>query len=576
MPKGYLPLLSNTLNMLKDFIYKKPKEIKGKLAASNKARQIKYKLDALGISEKLIPKGSSLFFSSWLNELVGLVTFNYPENREEIFSFLKNCPSNEASAVRLLADYQIKKIQKDLIPDQKTLAMLYPSKAYRENLGSEEMCERIRAQGYNVIFLFGVIRSDNFEKRPFSYYAGHNLINHFNFVHTFIFPTLMPGLPFTSQKVLFVHDIYDSPKGVAETAPSPSTDGKPQRVPPLLDELDYTFLPCKALMPPSNKMKLIRQKPLCRIPGGYIKLDKNIQYFKSIQTPIDSIIFASTVHWDHFYDFVAVPEYGCDIVAALLDQFKNYKIIFRPHPHTLDTPEVKKVAQRFKDHPQFEFDTNASFYMENYARSQLMITDMSGTAFTYAFTTSRPAVFFSHKDDTVESIFGKIHYFKDREKIGYVATSVKELCAKVSYILDHKFELEDKIGKFRDESIYNLGKTEDYIVENIRCILENETHPDWQYVKGPIVPRTKSEIPQTINPENDLQFSSSVPTLVEEGYKNFNIIAFKGLFYGLAQGEGAFDIDKVTNNQYQSCFESPTIDQIKFLIDQACSDTNTM
>jgi hypothetical protein len=67
-----------------------------------------------------------------------------------------------------------------------------------------------------------------------------------------------------------------------------------------------------------------------------------------------------------------------------------------------------------------------------------------------------------------------------------------------------------------------------------------------------------------------------VPTLVEEGYKNFNIIAFKGLFYGLAQGEGAFDIDKVTNNQYQSCFESPTIDQIKFLIDQACSDTNTM
>ena len=115
------------------------------------------------------------------------LTFNCEEERGEIEAILKNCPHNEQAVIRLLAKYQIKKIQKDIQPDQKTLAVFYPSKAYRENLGSGEMYDRIRAQGYNVIFLFGVIRGDEFEKRPFSYYAGHNLINHFNFVHAFHF-----------------------------------------------------------------------------------------------------------------------------------------------------------------------------------------------------------------------------------------------------------------------------------------------------------------------------------------------------------------------------------------------------
>jgi hypothetical protein len=321
--------------MIKDFLYKKGRELKQKLVAS-------------GVPEKAFPKIPTDSISPWFRELVDLMTFNCAESHGEIEVLIKSYPDNEQSTIPRLAEYQIKKIQADLKSGQKTLAIFYPSKAYRENLGSEDLYQRIRAQGYNVIFLFGVIRGDEFEKRPFSYYAGHDLVGHFNFIDAFIFPTLMPGLPFVSKKILFVHDIYDSPKGIAETAPAPSTDGKPQRVPPLLDELDYTFLPCKALMPPSNKMKLIRQKPICRIPGGYIKLDKNIQYFKSIETPIDSIIFAPTVHWDHFYDYVAVPEHGCDIVGALLEKFPGYKIIFRPHPHTVDTPEVQKVAKKFR------------------------------------------------------------------------------------------------------------------------------------------------------------------------------------------------------------------------------------
>ena len=141
-------------------------------------------------------------------------------------------------------------------------------------------------------------------------------------------------------------------------------------------------------------------------------------------------IFAPTVHWDHFYDYVAVPKHGRDIVAALLEQFSEYKIIFRPHPHTVDTPEVRKIAEAFKGYPQFEFDTNASFYMENYARSQLMITDMSGTAFTYAFTTSRPVVFFSHKVHNFRS------FYKEQSMVPVLELYWNRLFFSVKFIVD--------------------------------------------------------------------------------------------------------------------------------------------
>lgn len=62
------------------------------------------------------------------------------------------------------------------------------------------------------------------------------------------------------------------------------------------------------------------------------------------------------------------------------------------------------------------------------------------------------------------------------------------------------------------------------------------------------------------------------PVLIEEGYNNFNIIAFEGLFYGLAQGEGAFDIAKFKNNHYQAGFEGTSVEQVRLLIDQNCSD----
>lgn len=61
----------------------------------------------------------------------------------------------------------------------------------------------------------------------------------------------------------------------------------------------------------------------------------------------------------------------------------------------------------------------------------------------------------------------------------------------------------------------------------------------------------------------------SNPHLIEEGYKGFNIIKFNGEYYGLAQKEGAFDIDKVKHRIYHQCFIGKSIAEVKNLIDNS-------
>ncbi|MCK4602634.1 MAG: glycosyltransferase family 2 protein [Phycisphaerae bacterium] len=56
--------------------------------------------------------------------------------------------------------------------------------------------------------------------------------------------------------------------------------------------------------------------------------------------------------------------------------------------------------------------------------------------------------------------------------------------------------------------------------------------------------------------------------LLEEGYKQFNILFFGGRFYGLSQGEGAFDIARQQSGEYELCLEGETIEEVKRLIDK--------
>ena len=62
-------------------------------------------------------------------------------------------------------------------------------------------------------------------------------------------------------------------------------------------------------------------------------------------------------------------------------------------------------------------DTNSS-YLESNSKSKFLLTDFSGTAYTYAFSTLKPVIFYSPHDNNLLKTENDsdLSFFKDREK----------------------------------------------------------------------------------------------------------------------------------------------------------------
>ncbi|MFC1918890.1 hypothetical protein ACFLWW_02840 [Chloroflexota bacterium] len=412
--------------------------------------------------------------------LLNSLFLNIEKEKEFLASLPLNILMNYGFLVRKLGELQKEKIKEALDPSRKTVAIYFPSAAYRENVGN--IGDELRNKGYNVLTLIGAIAGDEHEKKNHVFYVGSGIIEDVDFVDVFICMTLSSNLPQNSKKVLFVHDIHDSPVGDIDTQLE------------LVFGYDYFFLPSCYVV---NRVKqlvtmardkfsgdIVTNKQACLIPGGYIKLDRNRQYFEKHKQEIKTLIYAPTVTEGQksLEDVVSVPQYGDKIVEAILNNFTDYDLIFRPHPHTLHTLAVQNIARKYAGHPRFTFDDNGSFYMENYSKSALMITDLSGTAYTYAFTTLRPVVFFSHVEDEVKKRFDGFRYIEDRSRIGYVAQDINEILEKIQLLLTDKDGFSARIQEYRDSLIYNIGKSEDYFVDNFEYIIEDKKHPDWVYL----------------------------------------------------------------------------------------------
>ena len=131
---------------------------------------------------------------------------------------------------------------------------------------------------------------------------------------------------------------------------------------------------------------------------------------------------------------------------------KKYKIIYRPHPIDLtkkgNNQLVKNVIEKFKNYNNFKTDLSSS-YLTSYSKSKVLITDFSGTAYTYSFSTNKPVIFFSKNNyGKLFSNLKKLNYFKDRNEIGYIVNSLQNLNDKLNKLTKTKTIFKDKIKFF--------------------------------------------------------------------------------------------------------------------------------
>ncbi len=63
---------------------------------------------------------------------------------------------------------------------------------------------------------------------------------------------------------------------------------------------------------------------------------------------------------------------------------------------------ILKLSNTGFDSKKFIFDQSAD-YLSNYGNSCCLITDMSGTAYTYAFFTLKPVIFYSKNETKLKN-----------------------------------------------------------------------------------------------------------------------------------------------------------------------------
>jgi hypothetical protein len=292
---------------------------------------------------------------------------------------------------------------------------------------------------------------NNFNNYNF-FYASKNLSKKFYYikesflklifnVDIFISNNISNNFTNKSIKIYMHHDIYDTP---------PVNRFKEVELRKRLMKYDYIFLASEKSNFLFNKFFSIEKKPPKLIfMGFYPKLNyllKNRINNNTINTI--KIVIAPT-NLRSFPNFSIYP-YLDKILLKLIENKKN-KIIFRPHPSNILEKKVKFIFNKYKKYKNFYFDTSAN-YIDSYKSSNLLITDMSGTAYTYSLFLKNPVIFYSPSEDMINKSYYKfLNYFRDRNKIGFVVSNLHQLNLVIKKSLNNKFKKKIRVNV---ENIY--------------------------------------------------------------------------------------------------------------------------
>ncbi len=159
-----------------------------------------------------------------------------------------------------------------------------------------------------------------------------------------------------------------------------------------------------------------------------------------------------------------------NIVESCLEEIldglkgKNYQVTVRPHPqHVRHMPEkMEALKERYKADNNIEIQTDFSSNNTVF-EADLMITDWSGIAYEYAYTTLHPVLFINTPMKIMNPEYEKIgveplNIFM-REDIGCSidTNDLKRVPQEVDRLISNMDEYHDKIEKFVDTYVYHHG-----------------------------------------------------------------------------------------------------------------------
>lgn len=320
----------------------------------------------------------------------------------------------------------------------------------------------------NYKVMFGHQLDDIGKKNYFFLYE--NFLKYLFGIDLFISNYLSDKFPSNSIKMYIHHCIYDSP--LTEKKKELETANRFSNYNYILLSSDFTVKYFNDLIKKFPQSKENSHKNNLQIlPLGYPRLDYLVKNSDQNQA-VDAIIIAPA-------NFIAYPDHTLinhleEIINLLLNNF-DYQIIYRPHP-TNKIIDINtnnnlsyKIAKKFENNNKFEFDLSDN-YLKNYFRSKFMISDISGTSFTYSFLTVRPVIFFSPNEELFKTEYENLNHFKDRSKIGIITNNVDEIVSISNELNSNTDKYKNSIIELRN-NLKNINTSKNAIQNLIKKVL---------------------------------------------------------------------------------------------------------
>lgn len=338
--------------------------------------------------------------------------------------------------------------------NNKIIFFYFPVKAYYQNI--IDISEHLKKNKKIDLFLiYNNSSQEILKNNKNSYFLDINYLKFIPFskfllkkVNLFISSYVNYVFLPESKNIYICHDIADSPMVNAN---------QEKKLFLSLAKLHYIFLSS------SNVVEYFRNKFLQfghnvndipeLINTGYLKLDKVMKELRRIKNTKNHILLAPTFSRQmKSYNMSSKLDV---IINNILK--KGEKVIFRPHPLDLtlkgNFKKIKKIVEKYENNSNFFYD-NSHSYMDSYSRAKMLITDFSGTAYTFAYSTLRPVIFFSKNENKfAKTKIVDLFYYKDRALVGLVSQNINQLLNSIAKINKRKEYNKNKIFNLRKKRI---------------------------------------------------------------------------------------------------------------------------
>ncbi len=215
------------------------------------------------------------------------------------------------------------------------------------------------------------------------------------------------------------------------------------------------------------------------IETGYPKLDRPCRKYATSKpeslliyapTPTDNRGNKDNCLWNNA---ITIRDYGAQVLSKLCESFPDKQIVFKPYKDEANylVSEINKKCNKF---PNYIFDQSGSDYWDLYSKAELLISDFSSTAYSFAIGMQRPVIFFSPNENKLPNFILEGSYCAGRPLIGDIAHSVSELGEVVNNMLINYKQKCKQVKKFSAEHFPNTGNASAEAARVINAmILEN-------------------------------------------------------------------------------------------------------